>query len=107
MPNVYAILGSSLDLVSDLSTQEVFEEQLTPNMVYATLNGAMKALEGEIAEYAADDAQNGPIDLPLTVEWKARTTPVPVGRSITGRVWETENPYTEETLQIHELVLGE
>lgn len=108
MPHVFVITGGHIELVADMSTKELLEEQLTPNSVYATLNGAMKALESEIADYAKDQAESlEGLQLPLTVEWKMRSRPVPAGYTCTGRLWETVNPFTEETLQVHEMVLGE
>lgn len=104
--HVYVITGGHPDLVADMSQRELLEDRLSPSTVYATLNGAMRALEEEIADYAADSLPEG-MQLPLTVEWKRSTYPVPKGTTITGQMWETTNPFTEETLQIHEMVLGE
>lgn len=104
--NVYAIVASSLELATDLDAQSVFEALMWPSSVYSTVSGAMTALEREIAEHAQE--QTGTIEgiqLPMTVEWKAKTNPVPAGTTITGRVWETVNPFTEETMQVHEMIL--
>lgn len=103
---VYTITGTHPDLLADMSSRELLEEVLCPRSVYATQNGAMKAVEAEIAEYAAEQVNTlEGMQLPLTVNWKHVTSPVPVGSHTTGVHWETTNPFTEETMQVHEMVL--